>query len=146
MIKFNATVEKGFDEMRSKNVATITTGAAPAAIGPYSQAIKAGNIIFTSGQIPIDPATGQVVAGGVARQTEQVMANLQAILAAAGAGLENVVKTTLYIKDMNDFDAINEVYSRYFTKEPPARSCVEVARLPKNVLVEIEAMAVVEDK
>jgi 2-iminobutanoate/2-iminopropanoate deaminase len=124
-----------------KNV--IATDGAPAAIGPYSQAIKVGNIIFTSGQIPIDPANGQVVEGGVAEQTARVMANLQAVLSAAGASLDDVVKTTLYIKDMNDFGVINEVYSRYFAKEPPARSCVEVARLPKNVLVEIEAVAVV---
>ncbi|QGP94046.1 2-iminobutanoate/2-iminopropanoate deaminase [Neomoorella glycerini] len=128
--------------MPLKNV--IATDEAPQAIGPYSQAIKAGNFIFTSGQIPIDPANGQIVGGGAAEQTARVMANLQAVLAAAGAGLDDVVKTTLYIKDMNDFGTINEVYSRYFTKEPPARSCVEVARLPKDVLVEIEAVAVVE--
>lgn len=127
--------------MSLKNV--IATDGAPAAIGPYSQAIKVGNIIFTSGQIPIDPANGQVVEGGVAEQTARVMANLQAVLSAAGASLDDVVKTTLYIKDMNDFGVINEVYSCYFAKEPPARSCVEVARLPKNVLVEIEAVAVV---
>ncbi|GEA15927.1 reactive intermediate/imine deaminase [Moorella sp. E308F] len=127
--------------MSLKNV--IATDGAPAAIGPYSQAIKVGNIIFTSGQIPIDPANGQVVEGGVAEQTARVMANLQAVLSAAGASLDDVVKITLYIKDMNDFGVINEVYSRYFAKEPPARSCVEVARLPKNVLVEIEAVAVV---
>ncbi len=124
----------------------IATKEAPAAIGPYSQAIKVGNLIFTSGQIPIDPASGQIVAGGVAEQTARVMANLQAVLTAAGAGLDDVVKTTVYIKDMDDFGIINEVYSRYFTKEPPARSCVEVARLPKDVLVEIEAVAVVENK
>jgi 2-iminobutanoate/2-iminopropanoate deaminase len=124
----------------------IATKEAPAAIGPYSQAIKVGNLIFTSGQIPIDPASGQIVAGGVAEQTARVMANLQAVLTAAGAGLDDVVKTTVYIKDMDGFGIINEVYNRYFTKEPPARSCVEVARLPKDVLVEIEAVAVVENK
>ena len=124
----------------------ITTEEAPAAIGPYSQAIKAGDLIFTSGQIPIDPVSGQIVAGGVAEQTARVMANLQAVLAAAGACLDDVVKTTVYIKDMDDFGIINEVYSRYFTQEPPARSCVEVARLPKDVLVEIEAVAVVANK
>ncbi|WP_258359184.1 RidA family protein [Moorella sulfitireducens (nom. illeg.)] len=129
--------------MAFKNV--IATEDAPAAIGPYSQAIKFGNIIFTSGQIPIDPVSGQVVEGGLAAQVARVMANLQAVLAAAGAGLDDVVKTTLYIKDMNDFSTINEIYGRYFTKEPPARSCVEVARLPKDVLVEIEAVAVVND-
>ncbi|AKX94278.1 RidA family protein [Neomoorella thermoacetica] len=121
----------------------VATNQAPAAIGPYSQAIKIGNLIFTSGQIPLDPASGRIVDGGAAEQTARVMANLQAVLAAAGAGLEDIVKTTVYIKDMNDFSAINEVYGRYFTKEPPARSCVEVARLPKDVLVEIEAVAVV---
>ncbi|AOQ24226.1 RidA family protein [Neomoorella thermoacetica] len=121
----------------------VATNQAPAAIGPYSQAIKIGNLIFTSGQIPLDPASGRIVDGGAAEQTARVMANLQAVLAAAGAGLEDIVKTTVYIKDMNDFSAINEVYGRYFTQEPPARSCVEVARLPKDVLVEIEAVAVV---
>ncbi|WP_406676308.1 RidA family protein [Moorella sp. ACPs] len=130
--------------MSLKNV--IATDRAPAAIGPYSQAIKVGNLIFTSGQIPIDPASGQVVEGGAAEQVARVMANLQAVLAAAGASLDDVVKTTLYIKDMNDFGTINEVYSRYFTKEPPARSCVEVARLPKDVLVEIEAIAILDKK
>ncbi|MGI6284672.1 2-iminobutanoate/2-iminopropanoate deaminase [Moorella humiferrea] len=129
--------------MKFKNV--IATDDAPAAIGPYSQAIKVGNIIFTSGQIPIDPQSGQVVEGGVAVQVTRVIENLQAVLAAAGASLDDVVKTTLYIKDMNDFGTINEVYGRYFTKEPPARSCVEVARLPKDVLVEIEAVAVVKE-
>ncbi|MBE3580544.1 MAG: RidA family protein [Thermoanaerobacteraceae bacterium] len=121
----------------------INTDRAPAAIGPYSQAIKVGNLIFTSGQIPLDPATGQIVPGGVAEQAERVLENLKAVLAAAGAGLDQVVKTTVYIKDMEDFGVVNEVYGRYFTKEPPARSCVEVARLPKDVLVEIEAIAVV---
>ncbi|MDN5326896.1 MAG: 2-iminobutanoate/2-iminopropanoate deaminase [Moorella sp. (in: firmicutes)] len=120
----------------------VATNQAPAAIGPYSQAIRIGNLIFTSGQIPLDPASGQIVDGGAAEQTARVMANLQAVLAAAGAGLEDVVKTTVYIKDMKDFNTINEVYGRYFNQEPPARSCVEVARLPKNVLVEIEAVAV----
>lgn len=129
--------------MKFKNV--IATDEAPAAIGPYSQAIKVGNIIFTSGQIPIDPQSGQVVEGGVAVQATRVIENLQAVLAAAGASLDDVVKTTLYIKDMNDFGTINEVYGRYFTKEPPARSCVEVARLPKDVLVEMEAVAVVKE-
>lgn len=123
----------------------VLTKHAPAAIGPYSQAIKIGRFIFTSGQIPIDPASGEIITGGVAEQTARVIENLQAVLAAAGAGLEDVVKTTLYIKDMNKFNAINEVYSSYFTSKPPARSCVEVARLPKDVLVELEAVAVVKD-
>ncbi|MGI9953254.1 RidA family protein [Moorellaceae bacterium AZ2] len=121
----------------------ITTDQAPAAIGPYSQAVKVGNLIFTSGQIPLDPATGQIVTGGVAEQTVRVIENLRAVLAAAGASLEDVVKTTVYLKNMNDFATVNEVYSRYFGQEPPARSAVEVARLPKDVLVEIEAVAVV---
>lgn len=123
----------------------ICTLEAPAAIGPYSQAIKAGNLIFTSGQIPLDPTTGQIVAGGVAEQTRQVMENLKAVLAAGGATLRDVVKTTLYIKNMSDFSTINEIYGQYFSEEPPARSCVEAARLPRDVLVEIEAIALVDE-
>jgi 2-iminobutanoate/2-iminopropanoate deaminase len=123
----------------------ICTLEAPAAIGPYSQAIKVGNLVFTSGQIPLDPATGQIVAGGVAEQTRRVMENLKAVLAAAGATLRDVVKTTLYIKNMSDFSTINEIYGQYFPEEPPARSCVEAARLPRDVLVEIEAIAVVDE-
>lgn len=119
----------------------VSTTNAPAAIGPYSQATKIGNFVFTSGQIPIDPATGQVVAGSVEEQTRLVLTNLTAVLEAAGTSLDKVVKTTVFIKDMNDFAAINAVYATFFTNEPPARSCVEVARLPKDVLVEIEAIA-----
>lgn len=121
----------------------ISTTKAPAAIGPYSQAIKAGNVIYTSGAIPVDPTTGEVVAGGAAEQAEQSLKNLQAVLASASASLDNVVKTTVFIKNMNDFATINEVYKKYFTKNFPARSCVEVARLPKDVLIEIECVAVV---
>ncbi|SMB90209.1 endoribonuclease L-PSP [Thermanaeromonas toyohensis ToBE] len=121
----------------------ISTSQAPKAIGPYSQAIRVGNFIFTSGQIPLDPATGEIVPGGAKEQTRQVLENLKAILAAAGATLQDVVKTTLYIKDMADFKAINEVYAQYFPENPPARSCIEAARLPRDVLVEIEAVAVV---
>ena len=121
----------------------ISTTKAPAAIGPYSQAIKAGNVIYTSGAIPIDPATGEVVTGGVVEQAEQALKNLKEVLAGAGASLDTVVKTTVFIKNMNDFAAINEVYKKYFTKNFPARSCVEVARLPKDVLIEIECVAVV---
>lgn len=119
----------------------VSTVNAPAAIGPYSQAIKLGNLVFTSGQIPIDPTSGQLVYGPVDIQTHQVLKNLQAVLEAAGAGLDTVVKTTVFIKDMNDFAKVNEVYATFFTAAPPARSCVEVARLPKDVLVEIEAIA-----
>lgn len=119
----------------------ISTTNAPAAIGPYSQATKIGNFVFTSGQIPIDPATGQVVAGSVEEQTRLVLTNLTAVLEAAGTSLDKVVKTTVFIKNMNDFAAINAVYATFFSSEPPARSCVEVARLPKDVLVEIEAIA-----
>lgn len=121
----------------------ISTAKAPAAIGPYSQAVKCGNVIYTSGAIPIEPTSGEVVAGGAAEQAEQALKNLSEVLAAAGAGLENVVKTTVFIKNMNDFATINEVYKKYFTKNFPARSCVEVSRLPKEVLIEIECVAVV---
>ncbi len=119
----------------------VSTTSAPAAIGPYSQATKIGNFVFTSGQIPIDPATGQVVAGSVEEQTRLVLTNLTAVLEAAGTSLDKVVKTTVFIKDMNDFATINAAYATFFQNEPPARSCVEVARLPKDVLVEIEAIA-----
>lgn len=129
--------------LNSKKV--VFTDRAPEAIGPYSQAIKAGNLIFTSGQIPLEPAGGQIVSGGAAEQMVGVIENLKAVLAAAGAGLEDVVKTTLYIKNMEDFRVINEVYGSYFKVNPPARSCVEVARLPKDVLVELEAIAMIKD-
>lgn len=119
----------------------IATTNAPAAIGPYSQAVKIGNFLFTSGQIPLDPTTGQVVYGPVDVQAHQVLTNLKAVLEAAGSSLDKVVKTTVFIKDMNHFASINTVYASFFTSEPPARSCVEVARLPKDVLVEIEAIA-----
>ncbi|SDF67648.1 RidA family protein [Sporolituus thermophilus] len=124
----------------------VSTANAPAAIGPYSQAIKVGNLVFTSGQIPINPATGELVTGSVEEQTHQVLKNVKAVLEAAGASLDSVVKTTVFIKDMNDFAKINAVYATYFTVNPPARSCVEVARLPKDVLIEIEAIAYVADK
>ena len=119
----------------------IYTSQAPEAIGPYSQATVAGNLIFTSGQIPIDPATGQVEAESIHEQTEQVMKNLCAVLEAAGSGLASAVKTTCFLSDMEDFTAFNEVYARYFT-EKPARSCVAVKTLPKNVKVEVEVIAV----
>jgi 2-iminobutanoate/2-iminopropanoate deaminase len=116
---------------------------APAAIGPYSQAIKWGNMLFTSGQIPLDPGSGQVVKGGIQAQTRQTLENLKQVLAAGGAGFSDVVKTTCFLNDMNDFAQFNEVYAEVFKDNPPARSCVAVDRLPKDVLVEIEAIAVV---
>ena len=119
----------------------IATKDGPQAIGPYSQAIKANGFIFVSGQVAIDPATQQVVSGDVAAQTERVMKNLSGILKAAGSGLENVVRSTVFLKNMGDFAAMNEVYGRHFTSTPPARSTVEVARLPKDVLVEIDVIA-----
>ncbi len=119
----------------------IATKDAPQAIGPYSQAIRANGLVFTSGQVAIDPATQQVISGDVSDQTDRVLKNLAAILAAAGTGLENVARTTVFLKDMGDFAAMNEVYSRYFVSAPPARSTVEAARLPKDVLVEIDAIA-----
>jgi 2-iminobutanoate/2-iminopropanoate deaminase len=121
----------------------IATKDAPQAIGPYSQAIKAGGFVFLSGQVALDPATGQVVAGGVAAQTERALKNLSAVLAAAGSSLEKAVKTTVYLKDMSDFAAMNEVYGKFWKTAPPARATVEVARLPKDALVEIDVVAVV---
>ncbi len=118
----------------------VTTNEAPSAIGPYSQAIVCGDMVFTSGQIPINPATGNVEAEGIAAQAEQVMQNLGAVLKAAGSDFEKAVKTTCFLADMADFAAFNEVYGRYFTTKP-ARSCVAVKTLPKNVLVEVEVIA-----
>jgi 2-iminobutanoate/2-iminopropanoate deaminase len=120
----------------------IATTNAPQAIGPYSQATKANGLIFTAGQIALNPATGQVVDGGIAAQTERVLENLKGVLEAAGSSLHKVVKTTVFLKDMGDFSAMNEVYARYFTAAPPARSTVEVARLPKDVRVEIDVIAI----
>jgi len=119
----------------------ISTKDAPQAIGPYSQAIRANGFVFVSGQIPTDPATQQIVVGDAAAQTERVLKNLGAILQAAGSGLEKVVRSTVYLKNMGDFGAMNEVYGRHFTSAPPARATVEVARLPKDVLVEIDVIA-----
>lgn len=119
----------------------VSTKDAPQAIGPYSQAIKAGGFVFTSGQIAIDPATQQVVAGDVAAQTERVLRNLSEILEAAGSGLGKVVRSTVFLKNMDDFAAMNAVYGKYFSSAPPARSTVEVARLPREVLVEIDVVA-----
>ena len=120
----------------------VHTNNAPAAIGPYSQAIIHGDVVFTSGQIPINPDTGRVDANGINEQTEQVMKNLDAVLTAAGASFESTIKTTCFLSDMADFAAFNEIYARYFT-EKPARSCVAVKTLPKDVLVEVEVIAAV---
>jgi 2-iminobutanoate/2-iminopropanoate deaminase len=120
---------------------TIQTARAPQAIGPYSQAIKAGGFIFVSGQIPINPATGEVVEGDVAAQTDRVLQNIRSILDDSGSSLADVVKTTVFLADMKDFAAMNQVYATYFGTESPARAAVEVSRLPKDVMVEIEVIA-----
>jgi 2-iminobutanoate/2-iminopropanoate deaminase len=120
----------------------ISTGDAPQAIGPYSQAVRAGNMVFASGQIPLDPATKEFVPGGIVEQTEQVLKNLKAVFAAAGVEMDQIVKTTVFLADMNDFTAMNEVYAKYFSENPPARATVQAARLPKDAKVEIEAIAV----
>ena len=124
--------------------AAVSTDKAPAAIGPYSQGIRAGNLVFTAGQIALDPATGQVVAPGIQEQTTRVLENLKAILEQAGSSLDRVVKATVFLKDFNDFAAMNSVYAAYLTGDgvtPPARTTVEVSRLPKDVLVEIDLIA-----
>lgn len=126
------------------NKTIISTEKAPAAIGPYSQAVRVGDLVFTSGQIALDPRTGEIVQGDVQAQTKQCMENIKAILEAAGTSLDNCVKCTLFIKDMNQFGQINEVYGTFFGDNPPARACVEVARLPKDVLIEVEAIALVK--
>ena len=121
----------------------IATDRAPRAIGPYSQAVRAGELIFASGQIPIDPVTGEFVPGGIAEQTEQVLRNLTAVFEAAGVTMNQVVKTTVFLANMDDFTAMNEVYGRFFGVEPPARATVQAARLPRDARVEIEAIALV---
>ena len=122
----------------------ISTSNAPAAIGPYSQAVKAGNLLFISGQVPLDPATGAVVEGDITVQTRRVLDNVKAILTEAGADFSNVVKTTVFLRDMNDFVPMNRVYAEYYPENCPARSAVQVARLPKDVSVEIETIAYLE--
>ena len=119
----------------------VATDEAPRAIGPYSQAVVAGGLVFASGQIPLDPRTGEFVAGGIREQTEQVMRNLSAVLKAAGSGLERVLKATVYLADMADFAEMNEVYGGFFREEPPARSTVQAARLPRDARVEIDVIA-----
>ncbi len=120
----------------------ITTKAGPAAIGPYSQAIVCGEMVFVSGQIPLDPATGAFVQGGIEAQTRQVMRNIGAILEAAGSSLDQVVKTTVYLADLNDFDEMNRTYGTFFTGDPPARATVQVAKLPRGASVEIDAISI----
>ncbi|HEY0658503.1 MAG TPA: RidA family protein [Pyrinomonadaceae bacterium] len=122
---------------------TVSTENAPGAIGPYSQAVKTGNLVFCSGQIPIDPATGNFVSEDVAEQTEQVLINLSAVLEAAGTNLSKVVKTTVFLADMNDFTAMNEIYAKFFDANKPARATVQAARLPRDARVEIECIAVI---
>ncbi len=122
----------------------IHTDNAPKAIGPYSQAVRIGNFIYASGQVPFDPTTMTIVEGTITAQTDRVLKNVSAILEAAGCSLAHVVKTTVFLKDMNDFQAMNEVYGQYFSENPPARSTVEVARLPRDVGVEIEVIAYIE--
>lgn len=124
-------------------IETVSTDKAPGAIGPYSQAVKAGGFVFCSGQIPIDPATGDFVSDVVSEQTEQVLRNLSEVLEAAGASLNSVVKTTVFLADMNDFADMNEVYARFFSENKPARATVQAARLPRDARVEIECVAVV---
>jgi 2-iminobutanoate/2-iminopropanoate deaminase len=134
-----------FEALKKRSSVTvrqiIETGEAPKAIGPYSQAVAAGGLVFASGQIPLDPSTGEFVEGGVAEQTEQVLRNLSKVLEAAGTSLAQVVKTTVFLADMGDFAAMNEVYGRYFREEPPARSTVQAARLPRDARVEIDVIA-----
>lgn len=122
----------------------VQTTNAPAAIGPYSQAVVANGFVFVSGQIPLDPTTGQLETGSIAEQTERVLGNLKAVLEAAGSGLDRVLKTTIYLRSMADFGVVNEVYGRFFKEDPPARATVEVSRLPREVLVEIDAVALAD--
>jgi 2-iminobutanoate/2-iminopropanoate deaminase len=124
---------------------TISTSEAPAAIGPYSQAVKfSGTLLYTAGQIPLDPQSGEIIGTTVEEQTERTLQNLKNVLEAGGSSLDRVVKVTVFLKDMNDFAAVNGIYGKYFTQAPPARSAVEVSRLPKDVLVEIECLALTD--
>lgn len=123
---------------------TVHTDKAPAAIGPYSQAVKANGMVFLSGQIPLDPATGELVKGDIGQQTERVMKNLEAVLAASGSSLGKVVKTTVYLADMADYAGMNEVYGKFFVKEPPARAAVQAGGLPKDARLEIDVIALLD--
>ncbi|KAJ7657967.1 Endoribonuclease L-PSP/chorismate mutase-like protein [Mycena rosella] len=133
------SIPASFRKMASLSI--VSTPHAPAALGPYSQAIKLGDMLFCSGSIPLDPATAEIVAGGIEAQTEQAMKNMQAVLEAGGSELGKVVKTTVFLKSMDDFGVVNGIYARFFGAHKPARSCVEVSRLPKDVLFEIECIA-----
>ncbi len=124
----------------------ISTDKAPAALGPYSQAVRAGNLIFISGQIPLDPSNGELIEGDIKDQTRRVLANLMEIITAGGGNLGSIVKTTVYLKNMDDFSLMNEAYAEYFKENQPARACVEVSRLPKDVDIEIEAVAHFEEE
>jgi 2-iminobutanoate/2-iminopropanoate deaminase len=124
----------------------VVTEAAPGAVGPYSQGMLCGNLLFISGQLPIDPTSGELIQGTIEKKTRQVLENLRAVAEAAGGGLKDVVKTTVFLKDMNDFGAMNSVYAEYFTDTPPARAAVQVAGLPKGADIEIEAVAVLPEK
>ena len=132
-----------FKEVITINKQTVNTQNAPAAIGPYSQAVKVGNLIFTSGQLPLNPQSGELVAD-IEGATKQSLDNVKAILEAAGSSMDKIIKTVVFLKDMNDFVAMNTVYATYFPSNPPARSAVQVARLPKDAVVEIEAIALAE--
>lgn len=122
----------------------VSTESAPKAIGPYSQAIKANGMVFVSGQIPLDPSSGQLISGSIATQVRQVIANISSILKASGSDLSKVVKTTVYLKDMNDFDEMNQAYAEFFTETKPARATIQAAALPKNVSIEIDAIALAD--
>jgi 2-iminobutanoate/2-iminopropanoate deaminase len=130
-------------EDRDMTKKVIQTDKAPKAIGPYSQAIQAGNFLFLSGQIPLDPKTGELVKGDIREQTKQVLKNIKGILESQGLGMENVVKSTIFLKDIGNFNQVNEVYATYFPSSPPARSTVEVAKLPRDADIEIEALAII---
>ena len=146
-IMFTSTCSSAQTEHALPGRHTILTQGAPAPIGPYSQAVVVqGKLVYTAGQIPIVPSTGDIAAGGITVQTKQVLENLKAVLEAAGSGLPHVVKTTVFLADIKDFSAMNEVYAQYFPEYPPARSTVEVSRLPKDVRVEIEAVGLVVTK
>lgn len=127
----------------SEDKVIVHTNSAPSAIGPYSQAVVAGGVVYCSGQIPIDPATGELVMGSVAAQTRLALNNLKAVLEAAGSGMDQVVKAGVFLKDLSDFNEMNEVYAEFFPQDPPARACVEVSRLPKDVDVEIDCIGLV---